>query len=188
MKFLLIRKTIHFLFGISAIILLYKLPQFSGYFLGLVAILFFIFDLSRRKEGGWKKLFYRIFNKLLKPSEIGGQLSGATTFLITVAVLPFLFSQSVAVASILILSISDPMASIAGRLQPLRKIRKEKSLMGSAVFFLSVVIILKFFLPQSIIYILITALLTTLVELLAPEVIENIAIGFSAAFLIAPII
>jgi dolichol kinase len=188
MKFLLFRKIIHILFGISAITLLYKLPQFSRYFLGSAAVFSFIFDLWRRREGRWKNLFYRIFNKLLKPSESSGQLSGATTFLITVAVLPFLFAQNVAVVSILILSISDPMASIAGRLQPLKKIRKEKSLMGSATFFISASIILQLFLPQSIIYILITALLTTLVELLAPEVIENIVIGFSAALLVAPII
>jgi len=188
MAFFLIRKTIHFLFGITAIILLYGLPQLSPYLFGLAATLFLIFDLWRRKEGQWKNLFYRIFNKLLKPSELSGQLSGATTFLITVAALLFLFPQDVVMVSILILSISDPLASIAGRLRPIKKIRKGKSLTGSAVFFLSGLIIFGLLIPESIVYLLIAALLTTLVELLAPEVIENIAIGFSVAFIIAPII
>jgi dolichol kinase len=187
MASLLIRKTTHFLFGIIAIILIYRLPQLSTYLFALAAILFLIFDLWRRKEGKWKNLFYHLFNKILKPSERGGQLSGATTFLMTVAAIPFFFTRDVVVVSILVLSVSDPLASIAGQWQPIKKIRKEKSLMGSTVFFLSGLIIFQFFISQSLIYVLITALLTTLVELLAPEMIENIAIGFSAAFIIAPI-
>jgi phytol kinase len=187
MSFLLFRKTIHFLFGISAVALLHELPELSPYLLGLIAILFLVLDLWRKREGKWENLFYRIFNKLLKPSERAGRITGATTFFITVAALPFFFNQDVVVVSILVLSISDPLASIAGVLYPLKKIRKEKSLTGSVIFFLSGFMIFFFFIPESIAYLLVTILLTTLVELLAPEVIENIAIGFSVAFLITPI-
>lgn len=194
MQYFLIRKAIHFAFGILSIAFLYWHPlykiisQFSQYLLALAAILLLLLDLWRRKEGKWKNLFYRVFDKLLKPSERGGRVTGATTFLITVAALPFFFNKEIVIVSILILSISDPLASIAGMLYPLRKIRKEKSLTGSAVFFLSGLMIFFFLIPESVVYLLITALLTTLVELLAPEIIENIAIGFVAAFLIAPII
>lgn len=142
----------------------------------------------RRREGKWQRLFHKTFGHMLKPSESKGMITGASTFLLTVAALPFFFNQDVVVVSILVLSISDPLASIAGLFYPVKKIRREKSLTGSAVFFLSCLVILLFFIPESIVYLLITALLTTLVELLAPEVIENIAIGFSLAFIIASII
>lgn len=193
MHYLVIRKAIHFFFGIISIAFLYGQPfqeilgQRSHYLLALAAIILLLLDLWRRRPGKWRDLFYHIFNRLLKPSERDGQLSGATTFLLTVSALPFLFPKNVVIVSILVLSISDPLASIAGTLKPLKKIRREKSLTGNAVFFLSSLSIFVFFVPGSIPYLLVAALLTTLVELLAPEVIENIAIGFSAAFIIAPL-
>lgn len=184
MTYFLIRKAIHFLFGMIAVLLLYALPQLSPYLFALAAVLFVIFDLWRRLEGQWKKRFHRIFGKLLKASEGKGRITGATTFMLTVAGLSFSFPTKIVITSVLIISISDSLASVAGKLLPMRRIWKEKSLGGSAAFLLSAMTVYHFFLPASFISILFAALLLTLIELFSPEAPENILVGFGAAVIL----
>ena len=181
MKYFLLRKLIHFLFGIISIIALLFIPQITPYLLSLAAVLFIVFDLWRRREGKWRKLFYDTFGKMLKSSESKGRITGATTFLMTIAGLSFSFPQNIVMVAILILSISDPLASITGSLFPVKKIRNEKSLVGSTTFFLSSLVIYYFALPVLVIPLVFASLVITLIELFAPEILENILIGFGAA-------
>lgn len=181
LKSLLIRKAIHFFFGLISIFLFYLLPNLAPYFFVLAAILFIVFDLWRRRDGKWRKLFYDIFGKMLKLTESKGRITGATTFVMTIAGLSFSFPQIIVFIAILILSVSDPLASIAGRLYPVRKIRNEKSLVGSFTFFLSTIVICYITTPVSPIPLIIASLLVTLIELFAPEIVENILIGFGTA-------
>lgn len=184
-KYFLVRKLIHFLFGIISITIILFTPEISAYLLSLAAFLFVVFDLWRRREGEWRKFFYTKFGKMLKPSESKRRITGATTFLMTIAGLLFSFQQNIVIVAILILAISDPLASIAGRLYPIKKIRNEKSLVGSITFFLSTVVIYYIATPVLVIPMLMASLLVTLIELFAPELLENILIGFGSATILA---
>ena len=183
LKYFLRRKIIHFLFGIISIAIILLLPEESPYVFSLIAILFIIFDLWRRGEGKWREWFYRTFGNMLKSSESKGRITGATTFWMTVAGLYFSLPQNIVTVAVLILSISDPLASIFGRLFPVRKIWHEKSLIGSATFFLSGFVIYYSAAPVFVIPHLFATFLVTLIELFAPELLENILIGFGAAII-----
>lgn len=183
-KYFLIRKLIHFLSGIFSIALLGQFPSIAKELLLCVASLILIADFLRRKGERWRAIFLSIFGKLLKSSEKEGQITGAATFMITVAILAFIFPYGIVTTSILILSISDPLASIAGKQTPIRKIRKEKTLAGSLIFFISCMIICYFWMPISTLSIIAVSLLITLIELMAPSVWENILIGLGSAMLL----
>ena len=183
LKYFLRRKIIHFLFGIISIAIILLLPEESPYVFSLIAILFIIFDLWRRGEGKWREWFYKTFGNMLKSSESKGRITGATTFWMTVAGLYFSLPQNIVIVAVLILSISDPLASIFGRLFPVKRIWHEKSLIGSTTFFLSSFVIYYFAVPAFVIPHLFATLLVTLIELFAPELLENILIGFGAAII-----
>jgi dolichol kinase len=185
LEYFLLRKLIHFLFGIISITVILFTPEIAAYLLSLAAFLFVVLDLWRRREGEWQKFFYSKFGKMLKPSESKRRITGATTFLMTVAGLLFSFHQNIVIVAILILAISDPLASIAGKLYPIKKIRNEKSLIGSITFFLSTVVIFYIAVPDLVMLLLIASLMVTLIELFAPELVENILIGFGAATILA---
>jgi dolichol kinase len=184
LKYFLIRKVIHFFFGLISILLFYQYPSLARYFFVSAAISFIVFDLWRRTKGKWRKLFYDTFGKMLKETESKGRITGATTFLMTIAGLSFSFPQNIVVIAILILSISDPLASIAGKLYPVKRIRNGKSLVGSTAFFLSTLVIYFIAAPISAIPLIFASILVTLIELYAPEIVENILIGFGAAIIL----
>lgn len=183
-RFFLIRKSIHFLFGIVSILLLFWLPEMATEMLLSAASLFLIVDLLRRIKGRWQIIFQRTFGKLLKPSESGGQITGATTFMIAVAGVSITYPHVIVVASILILSISDSLASIIGKLLPVKKIRREKSLTGSIAFFISCLMICWFLIPASFLMLIAGSLVITVIELFAPQAWENILIGFGSAMVL----
>lgn len=180
-RFFLIRKSIHFLFGIFSISSLFWLPAVATELLLSAASLFLFVDLLRRTSGRWQAVFRRIFGKLLKPSESAGQITGATTFMIAVAGVSVTYPHVIVVTSILILSISDSLASIGGKLLPVKKIRGEKSLAGGVTFFISCLMICWFLIPASFFLLVAGSLAITAIELLAPEAWENILIGFGSA-------
>jgi dolichol kinase len=183
LKYFLIRKIIHLLFGIISVTALLLIPNITQYLLLLIAGLFIFFDLLRRREGKWREQFYKTFGNMLKSTEIKGRITGATTFWMTVAGLSFSLPQNIVILAVLILSIADPLASIIGRVFPVKRIWHEKSLMGSATFFLSSFVIYYVAAPSFVIPHLFATFLVTLIELFAPEVLENILIGFGAAII-----
>lgn len=180
-RLFLIRKSIHLLFGIISIALLFWLPALAAKLLLSAASLFLIVDLLRRTSGRLRAAFLQIFGKLLKPSEVSGQITGATTFMIAVSGVSVTYPHVIVVASILILSISDSLASLGGRLFPVQKIRGEKSLTGSLTFFISCLMICWFLIPASFVMLIGAASVVTAIELIAPEAWENILIGFGSA-------
>lgn len=183
--FRLFRNAIHILFGITSVFLLMKMPGVAPYLLGCAAALFLLFDLWRKRSSWWQRNFYHIFGRLLKPSEKEGGITGATMFLITAAVLSFIFPQKTVATALLILTFADPLASLSGGIFPLKKIRGEKSLTGSMVFFLISLLILGLFFRQDILYLSLVALSVTVAELFAAEKLENFIIGAAAAIMIA---
>ncbi|MFQ5584171.1 MAG: hypothetical protein ACE5GL_07035, partial [Calditrichia bacterium] len=165
--------------------LLKLIPGIAPYLLGCAGALFLLFDLWRKRTGWWQHNFYRIFGRLLKSSEKEGGITGVTMFLITAAVISFIFPQKTAAAALLILTFADPLASLSGGIFPVKKIRGEKSLIGSLTFFLTSLLILSLFFRQSILYLSLVALSVTVAESFAADKLENFIIGATAAIMIA---
>ena len=143
-----------------------------------------ILDYLRKKNKWWKNTFHKLFDTLLKDSEKKGQITGATMFLITSAILSNTFPNRITEVSILILTFADPFASIVGNKISLKNIWRKKTLGGSLSFFVVSLLILNIYFHSNILYLVICALIVTIIELFSGEFLENFLIGFIAAILI----
>jgi dolichol kinase len=97
--------------------------------------------------------------------------TGSFFYLLAAPITIFLFRESAAIASLLIVAIADPLCSLAG-IQWGQKKMFGKSLEGSAVFFGVSLLILSFFtFPIHVRFI--TALIATLTELFTPKWLDD---------------
>jgi dolichol kinase len=97
--------------------------------------------------------------------------TGSFFYLLAAPITIILFQESVAIASLFIVAIADPLCSLAG-IQWGRKKIFGKSLEGSSVFFVVSLLILSFF--RFPIHIrLIAALIATLTELFTPKWLDD---------------
>jgi dolichol kinase len=108
--------------------------------------------------------------KHLKETEKKGP-TASLFFLLSSLVTILFFDKPVAVASILLLCISDPLASICGRMLG-RRMFFGKSIEGSAAFFLSAIAILQFF-PFKQPAIFSAALAATAAELFSSRFVDD---------------
>ncbi len=106
----------------------------------------------------------------LKPKE-SRKPSGSFFYLLAASVVVVLFNRDAAIASLLILSIADPAASIVGRRFGRRR-PAGKSLAGTLAFFCTALIILLFF-PFSVPARIAGACVASLTELLTPPIIDD---------------
>jgi len=94
----------------------------------------------------------------------------------------FLFSKETAVISVLFLTISDPLAAIVGKWIGKTSIF-DKTVEGSAGFFISSVIII--FLFSGVSFTMVTvAFIVTIIEALPLKINDNILIPLTAGYLI----
>ena len=77
----------------------------------------FVLDLARFRLGWLNRRFLRMFSALLKVDE-AHRITGATYMLLAALVVFGLFSQTAAVASMLFLSLGDPVAALVGVRMP----------------------------------------------------------------------
>ena len=96
---------------------------------------------------------------------------GAIMFLIGCFAAVLFFSSFYAALSILILSVGDGIAAIAGHYLGKHKIVKNKTLEGTTAFFISTLMLLIFFLPTFKAFFV--ALIIALVELTTPHYIDD---------------
>lgn len=101
-----------------------------------------LLDIYRRKHQKIQSLFVKIFGSILRPDEIENKkLCAASHALIALSLVFLLFKTEIAIIAALILIISDSLAAIVGKSWPGEPFF-DKTLHGSAAFFVSAVIIL----------------------------------------------
>lgn len=141
----LARKGIHLTSGIVPLAYWFGLPREWMLWIcaGLIAIAV-VLETLRRPGGPIKAFIDTWFGGMLRPFERSG-ITGATFVVLAGWLSIFLFSKAIAVAVLLILSISDSLASLIGsRFGKFRFLRGSDA--GSAAFFVSAAIIALIFL------------------------------------------
>jgi len=121
-------------------------------------------EILRQVNPRGRRLFRRCFGVMVRGTE-WHRLSGSTYVLVGALVSVWVFPKTIAIAGLLVLSISDSAASLVG-LRFGRASFLGKSLAGSFAFFASSVIILWFAWPQSHGVALAAALVATIAEAL----------------------
>ena len=100
--------------------------------LAVLSVAALALDLARFRVGWLNRYFLRWLAPLLKGSE-KSRITGATYLLIAALAVFGLFDSTIAVASLLFLSLGDPAAALVGRAMPGPRIRG-KSPGGTAAF------------------------------------------------------
>ena len=151
-----------------------------------LTIIFLIIDILRIKNAYIKKLYNTFFKSITRDSE-NNSLTGASYVFISSSLVILLFSKSLAIASLMIMSISDTLAAIIGRLYGSIHING-KTLEGSIAFFLSSVAIVSIFPKLNLLIAIISVIIATITELYS-AVDDNLSvpISFSLSYILIDI-
>ncbi len=148
-----------------------------------LAVGFLIADLLRLKFALARKIFLNIFGSMLKDTESLKRLTGATMLFIGMAATVFLFKERQAVPALLMVCLADPLAGIIGQWRG-KSVFWEKTLEGSAAFYLTAAAIILIFTDYSW-WGLVVSLMVTLLELLPLPLDDNLLIPVAAAYLLS---
>ena len=179
----ILRKVFHLSTCVFALMLLYFgkticIPVFLS-----LAIIFFVLDFLRLKNRHIQKLYNIFFGIVTKHYE-EKQLTSASYVFLSLIIVAIVFEVQIASAALLIMSLSDPIASLVGRAYGKFNIL-DKSLEGSIAFFIvSSMILLAFnFSSEKVLYV---AILCTLVELFSNRlhVDDNLSVPITASILL----
>jgi len=136
------RKFLHFLLIFIPVVFLVLGKFITILILAPITLFIVSLDYLRRKDVRIKMFFEKFFGAILRPHELAGdKLSGASFVFLAATINFFFFKPEIAVTGFLILAISDALASLIGKAYPSQPFF-EKSLSGSAAFFISALIIL----------------------------------------------
>jgi len=178
------RKIIHlliFFFGLSLLVfdIKYCLPTFL-----LIASSFILLDFLRINNNSLNIYYHKFFGFVTRSIEKDRMTSASYAFFSIIIVVLF-FDTTIAACSIMILSISDVIASYVGVKIGKFELFNHKTLEGSISFFISAAIVLLFFNFTSYQVILVSFGCTTM-ELLASriKIDDNLGIPVIAAILL----
>ena len=135
-----LRKIIHFSSSLFAFMLLFFGREICLPIFIVVSVLFFIADSLRLKNQYVKNIYNIFFNIVTRDFE-QKRFTGASYVFLSIVIVTFFFDVRIAVASLLIMSFSDPVASLIGRAYGKFPIFN-KTLEGCISFFLISVIVL----------------------------------------------
>lgn len=141
----LARKGVHLssLWIPAAIYLLH--PGIAVVFFSLLLCGDVILEYANYKHYPWARRSYGfLFGRLLRSKETVRdkfQVSGSMYVLTAAILCTLLFAKPVAVIALTVMLVSDSCAALAGRAWGKRKIYKDKSLEGTAAFFLSALVV-----------------------------------------------
>ena len=164
----ILRKLIHLFDSIIPLSLFYLNRESLLFILLPLTIAFCLVDFLRHHVGIIQKIYLFLFDRLTRSIEKQKNiLTGASYYLIgCLFVVYFIHDESIIMASLLVMSISDSIAAIIGIKYGKTKIYNNKSLEGSFSFLVSTLIILNFFIPSlSMIKLIFIAIMLTFVEL-----------------------
>jgi dolichol kinase len=147
--------------------------------LAVIAGITLYLDISRHYNPKIKELIKNIFGKIIREEEGSGQfvLSGASYMALGFLVSCLLFSKGLAITSWLVLIVSDCFAAIVG-MKYGSPLFNGKSYAGALSFFISSVLIsvMTYFIigySTSFVIILISSLVTTIVEFFSNQIKVN---------------
>jgi len=151
-----------------------------------LTIVFLIIDILRIKNAYIKKLYNTFFKSITRDSE-NNSLTGASYVFISSSLVILMFSKSLAIASLMIMSISDTLAAIIGRLYGSIHING-KTLEGSIAFFLISIAIVSIFPELNLLTAIISVIIATITELYS-AVDDNLSvpISFSLSYILIDI-
>lgn len=184
MSQLIQRKAIHFATTLIPLYYYFSHNEMAVKWLTLfLAAGFLIADLLRLKFALARKIFLHIFGSMLKDAESQKRLTGATMLFVGMAATVFLFKEKQAVPALLMVCLADPLAAIVGQLSG-KNFFWEKTLEGSAAFYLTASVIILIFTNYSW-WGLMVSLMVTLLELLPVPLDDNLLIPVAAAYLLS---
>ncbi len=139
------RKLFHALSAIFLIpVFLLPDPTRKIFFIAVFLIVLTI-DTLRLSNRGFRKLFLIFFRDILKEQE-HKTYSGATFLFLSFMILNVFFSREIAAFSMLLLTVSDPLAAIFGKyLRPRIRVVGDKTLWGVAGFMVGGLLVSIFF-------------------------------------------
>lgn len=146
LKYELSRKGIHISFSLIGFIYIFLGWNVAFPLLCLALIVMVSFDIGRANSDKIQQFYHSIFLKILRSHEIDNRKSlftGGTYLVISAFLIVLLFPMPIAVASIFIITYSDSIAAIIGKMFGRIKIF-DKTLEGSISFFLSGLLIIYF--------------------------------------------
>ena len=179
----ILRKFFHLSTCIFALMLLYFGKKICIPIFLSLAIIFFTLDFLRLKNKYIQKLYNIFFGIVTKHYE-EKQLTSASYVFLSLIIVAIIFETRIASAALLIMSLSDPIASLIGRAYGKFYIF-EKTLEGSITFFIiSVMVLLSFNFSSDVI--LCVAISCTLVELFSNKihVDANLSVPIVASILL----
>jgi dolichol kinase len=175
-----IRKLIHILSGSGFIWVALQLDS-SHYILGIFVALVIIMDLSRNFIPTWNRLFLKIFRFYLKPSEMRGSLSGASTLWAGLYVVFLLFKEPIFILSAAVMVFADSLAGIIGKIIPLYTFPNSKSIGGSGIFLITSFLIFWQYGNIPLIPALLLSIISAAFELILKSNWENFLLGIGTA-------
>ena len=149
----------------------------------ILALGFLTVDYLRLKSTAIGKMFMRVFGLALRSHE-KQKLTGATYVFTGSVVAIFLFPKEIAVPALLILSISDTLAALIGIPFGKHKFLK-KSLEGSSAFFISTLLILGIYFPETLLINIFVAAIVTLAEAYPMNLDDNFLIPILSGVLLS---
>jgi dolichol kinase len=185
-----VRNLFHATMGLTAVTLyhFFLTQRQALWILGATFTLAALLEVSRRFSTRWNSfLVDHIFRSVSRPSE-RYRVNSSTLYVLALFLITALFPKLAVEAAILILSISDPVASLFGRRFGKKKLFRDKSYAGTLAFFVAgflstaALFLLSGF-PLA--YGLLTAVLMSLVgaitELLSSRIDDNFSIPIASA-------
>ena len=179
------RKILHIFYSLSIVLALWHLGKevVLPWFIA-ISIILPLLDYGRRHIAVLDRIFIYLFSIFTRPLEYR-ILTGASWVVIGAALTTLIFNENIAIISLLVLSLSDSIAAIIGI-----KFGKtqlfNKSLEGSAAFFLSASFIIFSLSPALFIINLFAALASTSVELIStPRFNDNLFIPLVTALILS---
>jgi dolichol kinase len=158
------RKLIHFASALTPLIYFFIDRTLTLSLLIPIAAAFIVIDVLRQTHSGLGALYDRILGHMMRGDETG-RLCGASHVMIASVLCVTLFPKPIAITAMLIMSISDGVASLVG-LRSNGPRWGGKSLAGSAAFLVSAVVMGLLFLPGRPVAALVGALAGTVIEAL----------------------
>ena len=177
------RKFIHISSSIMALALWYFGKETFLPWLISVAIILTLLDYGRHYIDLLRRIYIYFFTVFTRPIEYRN-LSGASWVVIGAALTTIIFNENTAIIGLLVLSLADSAAAIIG-LKFVNTHLFNKSLEGSAAFFIVAFLIVFYLSPAFFLINLITVLAATAVELFSTARInDNLFIPLVTAFIL----
>ena len=178
----IMRKIIHLSSSVFPFSILFFDVYLCKIIFPIIALIFFMIDYLRINNGNFNKIYSTIFNVVTRKSE-ESIINGGTYVFISAAICVHIFTPTIAVISLLVLSICDSLAAIIG-IPYGRTNFFDKSLEGSLIFFISCLCILYLFSIDWRIAIASTTI-TTLIESKKLHMDDNILIPLTMGILLS---